>query len=69
MIFCKMVGKDSFDGETGFGISTCICDNEHNLMHVYPEKKIVKEITEGGKTVNKWTFDKYLEAIFKDEED
>ena len=34
IIFCQMVGPDAWDGETGFGISTQICDNEYPVLVV-----------------------------------
>jgi len=70
IIFCEMVKKD-VDGETGYGISTTMCDNEHNLLHVHPAQKIVKEVTEDGKMVKSWTFEQYIKADLtpKDEEE
>jgi hypothetical protein len=35
IIFCQMVKGDE-DGETGFGISAALCDNEHPIIHVDP---------------------------------
>lgn len=69
MLFCKMVGKERFDEETGYGISTYMCDNEHNLIHVYPDKAVVEERTEKDKLVKKWTFDEYIKEKFKEEEE
>ena len=33
IIFCEMV-KDEIDGETGYGISTCLTDNENPIITV-----------------------------------
>lgn len=40
MIFCAMVKGNEKD-DTGFGISTGICDNEHLILHVNPARKTV----------------------------
>lgn len=50
IIFCEMMRDSSDDplgGETGFGISTDICDNEHPILAVYPEEKSVALIAKG----------------------
>lgn len=33
IIFCEMVGTDT-EGATGYGISSEICDNEHDILEV-----------------------------------
>lgn len=56
IVFCQMVGKDSWDEETGFGISTDICDNEHRSLVVDPDAEKVycytREDTNSGKVFN-----------------
>ena len=47
IIFCEMV-KGHEMSETGFGISTYECDNEHDLLIVDPDKQTV---TAGAKTL------------------
>jgi len=51
IIFCEMI-KDDVMGDTGYGISTHICDNEHEILEVdcntqtvngIPFKEYVKE--------------------------
>jgi hypothetical protein len=39
IIFCEMIGNDT--GETGYGISTSMCDNEHPLLIVDCEKQSI----------------------------
>lgn len=43
VIFCEMVGENTQD-ETGFGISTKLCDNEHPLLVVDIGKQEVRII-------------------------
>jgi hypothetical protein len=68
IIFCEMVSGD-VDGETGYGISTVLGDNEHNILHVHPANGTVEERTEKGKLVKRWTFDEFIKAEFKEDED
>ena len=56
-----MIGEDT-KGETGYGISPYIPDNEYPILHVYPDKRTVKEKTEKGKVLNTWTFESFIES-------
>jgi len=55
IIFCEMV-KDVENRETGFGISTVLCDGSDRIITVNPDKNTV-EIQ--GKV---WTFNEYIEC-------
>lgn len=65
IIFCELLEGD-LEGETGFGISTKICDNEHNIFEVDVEKQEVRELEydwkkdKAEKVVNKWTFEQFV---------
>ena len=58
IVFSTMV-KDDVDGETGFGISTYLTDNEHDIIMLDPGTQTV---TIGEK---KWTFKEFCEEKFK----
>jgi hypothetical protein len=53
IIFCEMVEPDIM-GETGFGLSTALEDNEYPFIEVYVDKNIV---TIGNNT---WSFEDYV---------
>lgn len=53
IIFCKMVGKDEVDGETGFGIDVSPPDNSYPYIHVLTAEKKIRI----GK--REWTFEQY----------
>ena len=65
IIFCGLLDGD-LDGETGFGISTGICDNENNIFEVDVEKREVRELewdwetSKAEKVINKWTFEQFI---------
>jgi len=59
IIFCEMIEGD-VEGETGFGISTHICDNEYNILEVDCEKQEVREVTKQGELVKKWSFEEFI---------
>ena len=42
IIFCTMVGRDEFDEETGFGISTEICDGEDRIIEIDVDNQTVQ---------------------------
>lgn len=68
IIFCEMIKKD-VNGETGFGIVPYMCDNEYNLLWVYPDKGLVIEKEERTeKEVNRWTFEEFIKADFEKED-
>lgn len=69
IIFDQMKGNDF--GETGWGISLKMCDNEHNILFVDCENQRVIEKNEEGKEIKRWTFEEYVRAKFseKDEEE
>jgi len=60
IIFCEMVGEKNFRGETGFGISTFICDNEYPILHIYPDDKKIREIKENGEILDEWSFQEFI---------
>lgn len=70
IIFCEMV-KSDINGETGYGISLGLCDNEYPILIVDCEKQIVGEMAEDDlpdsgknynhkKLTNIKTFDEYI---------
>jgi hypothetical protein len=53
IIFCDMI-RGQEDGETGFGISAQMCDNEHPILHINCENQEVHFLDcgrEGGELV------------------
>jgi len=60
IIFCELC--DDYKGETGYGISTFMPDNQHNILEVDCDKQRIKEVTEDGDLVNEWTFEEFLQA-------
>jgi len=58
IIFNYLQGDDR--GETGFGISPFICDNEHDLLVVSPSQNKVWRETEGGEVKNTWSFAEFI---------
>ncbi|KKN28612.1 hypothetical protein LCGC14_0852570 [marine sediment metagenome] len=65
MIFCGMC--DDLSGETGFGISTKIQDNEYNILEVDCASQKVKEVTEEGVLVKEWTFAEFIDETIRGE--
>jgi hypothetical protein len=61
MLFCKLVEGDE-GGETGFGISTSLGDNEHDIIGINPEKEMgeITIETEDGEVKRRMTFEEYL---------
>lgn len=66
IIFCELVKGHEAD-ETGFGISTAVCDNSHPIVVVDHVKQRVafSSDTETGKVNEKnciiaWTFEEYI---------
>ena len=59
IIFCELVKGDE-DGETGFGISTHICDNEHTIIGVNPNNQMVTFEMENGTVKGKMTFEEFV---------
>ena len=54
--------------ETGYGISTKIVDNEHNILEVNVDNQTIKEVTEEGATVKEWSsFTDFIEEVIKEE--
>jgi hypothetical protein len=41
IIVCEVIGKDDFEGETGFGITTYITDNSYPVLIVDVEKQTI----------------------------
>lgn len=46
IIFCEMIGKDGLDKETGFGIATYQCDNEHDRLVVDVTNQTICSVAE-----------------------
>ena len=50
ILFCEMLrmgglnAEETMNGETGFGISTYVCDNSHDIMFVNPFKQTVNGV-------------------------
>lgn len=63
IIFCQMIEGDT-EGETGFGISLTMQDNEHPILFVDTESQEVIEKTEELKIVKKWTFEEFTKEDF-----
>lgn len=59
IIFCELVKGDE-DGDTGFGISTSISDNEHTIIGVNPNTREVTFESEGGTVSGKMSFDDFV---------
>jgi len=54
IIFSEMIQNEVMS-ETGYGISTYICDNEHPIISVVPsEQKVIIE------DMGEWTFEEFL---------
>ena len=63
VIFCEMVGDN--DGVTGYGISTAIGDNGHNLLCVnIDEKKVIERDRRTNEPVKEWSFEDYVNVCF-----
>jgi hypothetical protein len=68
IIFCTMIKEaNSWDDETGFGISTGLCDNSYPVIVVDPNKQIVglaKEDKSGRHAEDKcfveWSFKEFI---------
>lgn len=62
IIFSELI-KNDVEGLTGYGLSTQICDNEHDLLVVDMKKKHVRVRTEGRKTKKIWkTFEDFVKG-------
>jgi hypothetical protein len=62
IIFCELLKGDDdvLNGETGYGISTHICDNEHNIIRVNTKKQTVYETNEDGIIIKIWSFEEFI---------
>lgn len=72
IVFCTLIAGDT-DGETGFGISTGICDNSHPILVLdVPSQNVFFEDSKGKRTQT-WgaTFEEVANPAFvwPDEED
>jgi hypothetical protein len=67
IIFCKMIGGD-VDGETGFGIASTICDNEHPILVVDCHKQRLGLALEKTPTQPylDWTFAEFCKLSVSD---
>lgn len=74
IIFCEMVQADVM-GETGYGISTTLCDNSYPLLCVSIDDQKVREREASkdatGKILSEWTFEEFLalEPVSEDSEE
>jgi hypothetical protein len=61
IIFSEMV-KGQESAETGYGISTRMCDNEHQIVVVNPIEQTIGFAEEGEEPKCRvtWDFDKYI---------
>lgn len=59
IIFCELV-KGNEDNTTGFGISPFICDNEHEIIGVNPEKQEITFEDESGNVNKKMFFEEFM---------
>jgi hypothetical protein len=59
IIFCEMVHGQEKE-ETGFGISSYICDNEHNIIEINPDEQSIAFVSEAGQLIKKWPFEEYI---------
>ena len=61
IVFCAMV-VDNVDGETGYGISTQLYDNEHPILVVDAiNGKVYRETESGARRDDReWTFAEFL---------
>lgn len=59
IIFCEMI-KDDVLGETGNGISTTMCDNEHNLLVVDVKEQKVYLTKEDFSKQETWSFEEFI---------
>jgi len=72
IIFDQMKGNDF--GETGFGISTKMCDNEHNILRVDCDNQTIDELKydytdkelDDMNVVNSWSFEEFVRAKFNE---
>ena len=54
--------KGQEDGETGYGISPTVTDNEHDFLMVELDKQKVSRVhPDSGKTKASWTFEEFCE--------
>lgn len=61
IIFSEMV-KDEVLEETGYGITPCIYDNEHDILTVIPKHRFVCIEDENGNRKKLFTFQEYLDC-------
>ena len=62
-IIFDVMTEGQHGGETGFGISTSMCDNEHDLIVVDPGKKQVRLESPNDRSVLKqWSFEEFCTA-------
>lgn len=68
IVFCEMIGHDdvgALQGETGFGISTGLCDNEHPILVVDVEHQSVFYEDPDAVGANDHTHGKTFEEFIK----
>lgn len=80
IVFCEMIAdSDDLKGETGYAISTSIGDNEHPIVVIDCEKRVVhligEEMINDGRLTNRitakevtqtWTFEEFIAAKFEE---
>lgn len=60
IVFCELIGGD-VEGETGYGISTEICDNEHHLVVLNVNDRKVKIESETGHVLKEISFEGFVQ--------
>lgn len=65
MLFCELVGDDNA-GSNGFGISTSMCDNEHTIIGVNPERQEITFEGRDGTVIKEMSFNDFIQSNKKD---
>lgn len=66
IVFCSMVQED-VGGETGYGISTGLCDNEHPIIVLDPKTQTIWLEDESGKAlIRRRSFLSFVEDNIKE---
>jgi len=72
IIFCDMIlglGEDGIHSVTGLGITTYLTDNDHPILRVDCELRLVEqEDAEQLAIEESWTFDDFVNLFYKEEE-
>lgn len=67
IVFCEMIKRNGdLDGETGFGISTRLCDNEHPILVLDVTKQQAYFAGEDDVTIptaGPWSFEDFADGV------